>query len=103
MLYTRVAPVLVPGSWRSGKSGANARLYTYRWQKAREAFLRQHPLCQCEACDEGRKRVRPATVVDHRVPHRGDERLFWHQENWQAMAKACHDAKTQRETASGKD
>ena len=90
----RAAP---PLSWRAGKSGANARGYTYVWQKARERFLRQNPLCQCPDCDEGRKRARPALVVDHKTPHRGDERLFWDEANWQAMAKECHDAKTQRE------
>jgi len=89
--------IAVSGSWRSDKTGANARGYTYRWQKAREWFLRQHPLCECPDCDAGRKRITPATVVDHRIPHRGDERLFWDESNWQAMAKACHDRKTAME------
>lgn len=93
-------PVLVPGSWRSDKHGANARLYTYRWQQASRAFLRLHPLCQCQDCDEGRKRLTLATVVDHIVPHRGDERLFWDTSNWAAMAVECHNRKTQRETHS---
>jgi hypothetical protein len=60
-----------------------------------------HPLCQCEHCDDGRKRVTLATVVDHKVPHRGNQALFWDETNWQAMAKACHDAKTQRESPGG--
>jgi 5-methylcytosine-specific restriction protein A len=33
-------------------------------------------------------------VVDHRIPHRGDKRLFWDQSNWQSMSKTCHDRKT---------
>lgn len=88
---------IVPGSWRNGKQGANARGYTYRWQKASREFLLEHPLCQCLDCDEGRKRITVATVVDHKVPHRGDMVVFWDTSNWQAMAKACHDRKTQRE------
>ncbi|MCB4811684.1 HNH endonuclease [Methylovorus menthalis] len=46
---------------------------------------------------EGAKRLTPATVVDHIKPHRGDMALFWDRNNWQAMAKECHDRKTARE------
>ena len=87
----------IGSSWRGGKKGANARGYTYEWQQASKAFLAEHPLCQCEDCDEGRKRVTAAEVVDHHVPHRGNPELFWNRYNWRAMAKACHDKKTQRE------
>ena len=86
---------MLPRPSRGSHSGQG--LYTYRWKQARLAFLRAHPLCQCPDCDEGRKRVMPASVVDHRIPHRGDERLFWSESNWTAMAKQCHDAKTARE------
>ena len=37
------------------------------------------------------------TVVDHIVPHRGDQKLFWDKSNWQPLCKACHDRKTWRE------
>ena len=37
---------------------------------------------------------RPATVVDHRTPHNGDEALLYDWDNLQAMTKACHDRKT---------
>lgn len=84
----------VVGSWRDGRTSSTARGYTYRWQQERAAYLREHPLCQCPACDDGRLRVMVATVVDHKVPHRGDMTLFWDQSNWQAMNKECHDAKT---------
>ena len=80
------------------RGSARARGYTTAWQKAREAYLRAHPLCQCEDCDEGRKRLTPATVVDHKIPHKGDRKLFWDSSNWQAMAKPCHDRKTARES-----
>lgn len=76
------------------RGGANQRGYTYRWQVASKAFLARHPLCQCPDCDEGRKRVSLATVVDHKIPHKGDQTLFWDESNWQAMAKQCHDRKT---------
>lgn len=81
----------------AARGSASKRGYGRRWQAASKGWLRQHPLCQCPDCDEGRKRVTPATVVDHKVPHRGDMALFWDPTNWQSMAKTCHDSKTARE------
>lgn len=79
------------------RGGSTERLYDSRWQKAREGFLRSHPLCMCPDCDAGRLRVRAAVVVDHKIPHRGDKQLFWDRNNWQSMAKDCHDKKTATE------
>lgn len=76
-------------------------LYGSKWQKARESFLRLHPLCQCPRCEGGVIRVRAASVVDHKVPHRGDMKLFWDRKNWQALAKQCHDSWKQRLEKSG--
>ena len=90
-----VQPIAPDGAgWRADKRGANARGYTYEWQKERERFLEEHPLCQCPECDEGRIRLRPANVVDHKVPHRGDEALFWDKSNWAALSIECHNRKT---------
>lgn len=85
-------------SWRADKTSSTDRLYTYRWQKASKAFLQAHPLCQCPDCREGLIRVRPATLVDHIIPHRGDFATFWDRKNWQAMATDCHNKKTREET-----
>jgi 5-methylcytosine-specific restriction protein A len=76
------------------RPSAWARGYGARWRRARAAFLARHPLCA--AC-QGQGRVVPATVVDHVVPHRGDQRLFWDESNWAPACKRCHDAKTARE------
>jgi 5-methylcytosine-specific restriction protein A len=48
-------------------------------------------MCVCEECRGVRRGSR---VVDHIVPHRGDPDLFWNEDNWQALAKVCHDRKT---------
>ena len=73
------------------RGGADACGYDARWRKARALYLRQYPLCVlCHA--EGK--VVPATVVDHIIPHRGDQKLFWDQANWAALCKECHDRKT---------
>ena len=72
--------------------------YDYRWQKAREFYLVEHPLCiMCKA--EGR--TEPATVVDHKVPHRGDMDLFWDQDNWQGLCAPHHNSVKQGEEKRG--
>ena len=75
------------------RGGASARGYDARWREARALFLKQYPLCAfCQA--EGK--IVPATVVDHIIPHRGEQRLFWDQTNWESLCKECHDKKTGR-------
>lgn len=91
------APIHRPSHWRppnQQRKNAAARGYDARWRKARLAFLRRHPLCA--ACEK-QGRVVAALVVDHKIPHRGDERLFWDQSNWQPLCKDCHDRKTAME------
>lgn len=75
---------------------ATQRGYNYKWQQARKAFLAEHPLCECEECRKSKYPL-TASVVDHIIPHRGDMKLFWDKNNWQAMNKRCHDRKTARE------
>ncbi len=73
---------------------AGSRGYDSRWRKARKKYLECHPLC-VECMKEGR--YTKATVVDHIVPHRGDQRLFWDRDNWQALCEYHHNVKTGRE------
>lgn len=68
--------------------------YGYRWQQARKPFLLDNPLCV--ACKERGIRT-SANVVDHIIPHRGDDELFWDQDNWQALCSSCHSRKTATE------
>jgi len=74
---------------------AAERGYGRAWQKARAAYLAEHPLCVI-ALTHRSDEVVAAKVVDHIVPHRGDQVLFWDVSNWQAGCKRCHDAKTAR-------
>ena len=80
--------------------GKWAHLYASpRWRAERKRFLAANPLCVM--CMEAKK-LTPARIVDHRIPHRGDLRLFWDQGNWQAVCKPCHDgAKKQQEMSGG--
>ena len=88
--YCEAHRALHPEEVRSAAS----RGYGSAWQKASRQFLQAHPLC--EECMKQGKYVK-ATVVDHVVPHRGDEELFWDRSNWRALCKRCHDKKTGNE------
>lgn len=80
-------------SYHKERKSARERGYNTRWDKARKSYLKKHPLCvECEK--EGR--YIPATVVDHIIPHRGDQKLFWDTSNWQPLCKHHHDMKTAR-------
>lgn len=94
MLSTRRIPTMQAGGWRTSEQTSTQRGYGYKWQKAREGFLRSHPLCvMCEAVS----RATAATVVDHKIPHRGDRALFWDKGNWQSLCAAHHSGEKQRE------
>lgn len=68
--------------------------YGWRWQQARIPHLQRNPLC-AECLRQAR--IEPATVVDHIIPHKGDQALFWNTSNWQSLCKPCHDLKTIKE------
>ena len=85
-------------SWRSDRRKTAERGYGGRWQRERAAFLLLNPLCvMCES----HGKVTEATVVDHKIAHRGDQALFWDRGNWQALCKPCHDGDKQQLERSG--
>lgn len=72
---------------------AGKRGYGSKWQRESREFLKNHPLCvMCMA--ENPPKYTKATVVDHKVPHRGNQLLFWDRNNWQPLCKKHHDKKT---------
>lgn len=85
--------------YRSPEAAAYRALYkTARWAKARAAQLSKQPIC--EPCSDVGK-VTPATVVNHRIPHRGDLALFWTASNHQSVCKPHHDGPIQRDEGRG--
>lgn len=68
---------------------AHARGYTREWAKESKRWLSLpgNDLCACGA---------PATLVDHRIAHKGDQRLFWDVANWQPSCKPCNSRKNVR-------
>ena len=85
-------------SWRDSRTTAE-RGYGARWQKARATFLSKNPLCVM--CLETGQAT-PATVVDHKVAHKGDQKLFWDKNNWQPLCKLHHDSAKKRYENSGR-
>lgn len=70
--------------------------HTRRWRDLRaEVLLRDDYTCQRPGCGA----TNPDTsqlIADHKVAHRGDERLFWDPRNVQTLCKPCHDGWKQR-------
>ena len=65
-----------------------------RWQALRlEVLVRDLYTCQQTGVMLMGKAPAPnSPVVDHKIPHRGDEQLFWDINNLQAVSKAYHDS-----------
>lgn len=85
---------IVERQYDACRESSSKRGYNSRWQKARDTFLRRSPLCRmCH--EEGR--ITPALIVDHIIPHRGDQELFWDTGNWQSLCKWHHDSVKQAE------
>jgi 5-methylcytosine-specific restriction protein A len=42
-----------------------------------------------------------ASLVDHKTPHRGVQRLFWDRSNWQPLCTPCHSGRKQSIERSG--
>jgi len=90
---TRCACQIASARARNKRHDANRptaaqRGYNGAWRALRKAFLAAFPWCaMCNA---------PATVVDHIIPHRGDEALFNDRNNLQSLCAPCHNRRKQR-------
>lgn len=76
------------------RAHAAERGYGAKWQRERRKFLESNPFC-VKCYEEGH--ITMATVVDHIVPHRGDQKLFWDRGNWQPLCEHHHNVKTMTE------
>lgn len=75
------------------------RLYSSpRWKVRRRNQLAKHPWCvSCLATGIHT----PATDVDHIIPHRGNDHLFFYGAV-QSLCRSCHSKKTAQETGGAK-
>ena len=86
-------------SWRTDKRSSTERGYNAAWRKVRNAYLYANPLCvMCAA----QGRTVAANVVDHKIPHKGDQELFWSQENFQSLCAPHHNSDKQMLERSGR-
>lgn len=76
------------------RPSANERGYTHRWRDYAVNYLEANPLCVM--CLANGLTV-ASQCVDHIVPHKGDQELFWNPENHQALCLECHNRKTAKE------
>jgi 5-methylcytosine-specific restriction protein A len=72
---------------------------TERWRKLRQVILvRDNYTCQrTGVLCIGRYPAENSAVIDHKTPHRGDERLFWDENNLHVVSKAYHDSEKQKQ------
>lgn len=73
--------------------------HTSEWKRLRQAALTADPFCvRCLAKDL----VVPATVANHKKPHRGNRDLFFNIDNLEGVCKPCHDSDIQSEEKRSK-
>lgn len=72
---------------------------TARWQKLKEqAHIRDLYTCQRTGVLVIGKYPAPnSPVANHKIPHRGDPKLFWDIDNIETVSKAFHDSDIQKE------
>ena len=75
------------------RPNANSRGYDYRWQKFRERFLIENPLC-LDCKDEGR--LKPSHHIHHIVKLSEDPGKKFEADNLMALCATCHDVRTAR-------
>jgi len=70
------------------RPSARERGYDNKWERVSKAFLAlpENRFCAC-GCGK------PADMVDHKVAHKADKRLFWNRSNWQPMNRRCNSRK----------
>lgn len=85
------------GNTRAGHQWYNLK----RWKQLRwSILLRDGFTCQMCGRLEGRTSL---LVCDHRRPHRGNERLFWDEQNlWTLCKSPCHDRHKQAQEVAGR-
>lgn len=78
---------------RERRGSARKRGYDWQWEKFRERYLREHPLCiDCLA----EHRMTPATEVHHIHKLRDNPKLKYVESNLMALCHQCHSKRTIR-------
>lgn len=80
-----------------GRVSARKRGYGSQWERARRAYLSRPENQFCRNPYSLHHDLVPAGCVDHIRPHKGDQRLFWDEANWQPLCLRCNSVKAARE------
>jgi 5-methylcytosine-specific restriction protein A len=73
----------------ANRPNATQRGYSRQWRRVSANFLRTNRWCAM--CGK------PADLVDHIIPHKGNPDLFWDKDkNWQSLCAHCHNSTKQR-------
>lgn len=83
-------------AYDKARPNATDRGYSQKFKRARAEFLAANPRCAVPGC------TNPATVLDHKKAHRGDQSLFWNRNNWQPLCRLHHDTLKQSIEKRGK-
>lgn len=75
--------------------------YGRKWRKARTAFITRPENVLCVQC-KAQGHIRRADEVDHIIPHKGDQAIFWNEANWQPLCRMHHSIKTANEMHSSR-
>ena len=79
-----------------------AHLYkTKRWQDTRKRILIRD-MYQCQECGTIVGIRKYDAHVDHKIAHKGDDLLFWNEDNMQTLCHSCHNSDKQREERTGR-
>lgn len=80
------------------RASRQSRGYGNKWARRAALFRTQYPLCGMRPNNQppvmsqchDQQRVTLAYQVDHVIPHRGNQALFWDEpHNWQSLCAAC--------------
>lgn len=73
---------------------------TKQWKQIRENQLLRNPLCaRCLS----KNKITAANVVHHKIPHKGNHKLFFDVNNLESLCKRCHDSDEQSIERRGYD
>ena len=80
--------------------GMTKRWYdSSRWRKCAKIHLDSNPIC-IYCLRRGMDNV-SATIVHHRIPHKGNYDLFWDATNWESVCATCHSGILQKAEKGG--
>lgn len=73
---------------RDQNEPGRAWYHTTRWRRESDWHKTENPLCaECER----QGRITPVYLTHHKIPHNGDYKLFWDQDNWESSCSEHHE------------